>query len=122
MLNYLPTKQHLRNILLYWLKFKINASKAHRLLFQAYPKYASVIKVYQTWFNLFKSGDFKVEDRERLGQVKKFKDEELEALLDSVPFQTQQELAESLNIDQATISRCLKVMRMIQKKIGFRTN
>ena len=37
-------------------------------------------------------------------QSKKFEDEEVEALLDQVPSQTQKELAE-LNVDRSTISR-----------------
>ena len=64
----------------------------------------------------FKSGDFDVEDKERSGQPKKFEDEELEALLDEDPCQTQQELAESLGVDRSTVGKRLKTMGMIQKQ------
>ena len=37
-------------------------------------------------------GDFDTEDKERSGPPKKFEDEELEALLDQDPCQTQEEL------------------------------
>ena len=49
-----------------------------------------------------------MEDEERPGQPKKFKDEELEALLDEDYWQTQEELAESLGVTQAAISKRLK--------------
>ena len=43
-----------------------------------------------------------------LGSKKKFEDEELEALLDEDCCQTQEELAESLGVTQAAISKRLK--------------
>ena len=55
------------------------------------------------WFARFKSGDFGLEDEERPGQPKKFKDEEVEALLDEDCCPTQEELAESLAVTQAAI-------------------
>lgn len=39
----------------------------------------------QRWFACLKSGEFDIEDKERPGQVKKFQDDELEALLDQDP-------------------------------------
>jgi len=35
--------------------------------------------VLEYWFRLFKSGDFNLKDKERLGQPKKFEDAELQA-------------------------------------------
>ena len=46
---------------------------------------------------------------------KKFKDEELEALLDEDPSQTQGELANTLGVAQQTISDRLKAMGIIRK-------
>lgn len=65
-------------------------------------------------FQQFKSGDLDIRDKERPGQPKKFVDEELGTLLDENPCRTLEELVESLNFDQATISRRLKALRMIQ--------
>jgi len=56
-----------------------------------------------------------MEDKEHPDQPEKFKDEEMEALLDQDPNQTQEELAESLNVNRSTISKRLKVIGMIQK-------
>jgi len=53
------------------------------------------------WFRRYKKGD--MEDKKCLGQPKKF-EEEVEALLDQDPSQTQEELAESLNVDQCLIN------------------
>ena len=70
-------------------------------------------KVIVFWF---KSGDFGLEDEERPGQPKKFADEELEALLDEDCCQTQEELAESLWVTQAAITKRLKAAGYIQKQ------
>ena len=70
----------------------------------------------QKWFARFKSGDFGLEDEESPGQPKKFEDKELEALLDEDCYQTQDELAESLGVTQAAISKRLKAAGYIQKQ------
>ena len=55
-------------------------------------------------------------DEKRPGQPKKFEDEELEALLDEYYCQTQEELAESLDVTQAAISKRLKAAGYIKKQ------
>jgi len=49
-------------------------------------------------------GDFSIEDKPRSGQPKKFEDKELEALLEEDQSQTQEELAESLEVIQQAVS------------------
>ena len=63
------------------------------------------IKSFSVCFAWLKSGDFGLEDEERPGQPKKFEGEELEALLDEHCCQTQEELAKSLEVTQAAISK-----------------
>jgi len=62
-----------------------------------------------------------LEDAERAGQPKKFESDELEALIDEDYWQTQEELAESLGVTQAAISKRLKAAGYIQKQ-GFHMN
>ena len=64
----------------------------------------------------FKNNDFDVEDKERSAALKKFEDEELEALLHENSCQTLVELSESLGVDHTTISKHLKLLRMIQNQ------
>ena len=47
--------------------------------------------------------------------MKNFEDEELQALLDEDPTQSQQQLAQTLNVTQGAICQCLKAMGKIQK-------
>ena len=54
--------------------------------------------------------------KDRPGQPKKFEDEELEALLNEDCCQTQEELAESLGVIQAAISKRSKTAGYIQKQ------
>ena len=63
-----------------------------------------------------KSGKFDVADRYCGGKEKIFEDSELEALLVEDSCQTQEKLAESLEVTQQVISKCLKAMGMIQKQ------
>ena len=72
---------------------------------EVYGEHALVERTCQKWFVRFKSSDFGLEDEERPGQPKKFKDEELEALLDEDCCQTQEEHAESLGVTQVAISK-----------------
>ena len=57
-----------------------------------------------------------MKDEERPGQPKKYEDEELEALVDEDCCQRQEELAESLGVTQAAISKRLKAAGYIQKQ------
>ena len=70
---------------------------------EVHGEHALAERTCQKWFARLKSGDFGMEDEERLGQPKKIEDEELEALLDEDCCQTQEELAESLRVTQAAI-------------------
>lgn len=116
MSNYVPTKQHLREVILYFFNTKKSAIETHRLLLETYGDYTSSIKTCEYWFRRFKSGDFETVDKERDGRPQKFEDAELVALLDEDSCQTQEELGASLGVTQQTISTRLKSMGMIQKQ------
>lgn len=68
------------------------------------------------WFTKFRNGKFSLEDDPRPGPVKQFEDEELQALLDDNPCQTQKELAEQLGVTQPAISDRLHAMGKIHKE------
>ena len=71
---------------------------------------------HREWFRRFKDRDFSVEDKPCSGQPKKFEDKELEALLEEDQNQTQEKLAESLEVTQQAVSVQLRAMEMIQKQ------
>lgn len=111
-----PNKRHLREALLFCFHLKKSAAEAHRMIQEAYGEGCVADSMCRGWFRRFKSGDFDVEDKERAGRPKTFVDQELETLLDEDSCQTQDELAKSLGVDKATISRRLKAIGMIQKQ------
>ena len=82
MSNFVPEKVFLRRALLHYFNTKKTAAESHRILVEVYGEHALAWGTCQKWFARFKSGDFGLEDEKRPGQPKKFKDEELEALLD----------------------------------------
>ncbi|EFN78223.1 Histone-lysine N-methyltransferase SETMAR, partial [Harpegnathos saltator] len=96
-------KEYLQEILLHYFFQKKSAAEAHRILVETYSDHALSETTCRDWFRRFKNNDFDVEDKERSGAPKKFEDEELEALLDEDPCQTQNELAESLGVDHTTV-------------------
>ena len=116
MSNFVPEKVFLREVLLHYFNMKRSATESHRILVEVYVEHALAEWTCQKWFARFKSGDFGLEDEERPEQLKKFEDEELEALLDEDCCQTQEELAESLGVTQADISKRLEAAGYNQKQ------
>ena len=82
MSNFVLTKQHLREVLIFCFNWKKSAAEVHRMLVEVYGDTAPTDKSCREWFRCFKDGDFSVEDKPRSGQPKKFEDKELEALLE----------------------------------------
>ena len=118
MSNFVLIKQHLREVLIFCFNWKKSAAEAHRMLVEVYDDTAPLINHVGNGFDI-SNGDFSVEDKPRSGQPKKFKDKELEALLEEdqqIQSQTQEELAESLGVTQQAVSVRLRAMGMIQKQ------
>ena len=115
MSDFVPNKVFLRGVLLHYYLMKKKAPECHRILVEVYGDHALSERTCQKWFARFKSGKFDLEDEERSGQPKKFKDEELEALLDKDPSQTQEQLAKTLGVSQQAISDRLKAMGMVRR-------
>ena len=82
MSNFVLTKQHLREILIFCFNWKKNAAEVYRMLVEVYVDTAPTDKSCREWFRCFKDGDFSIENKPRSGQPKKFEDKELEALLE----------------------------------------
>ena len=78
------------------------SKKSHRIFVKVYGENASTCR---DWFRRFKSGDFDLSNKDRGKSSKKFKNAELQALLDEDSTQTVKQLAKALGVDQGTISR-----------------
>ena len=115
MSNFVPEKVLLWGVFLHYFNMKKTAAENQRILVEFNGEHALALRTCQKWFAWFKSGDLGLEDQERPGQPNKFEDEDLEALLDEDCCQTQEELAESLGVTQAAISKRLKAAGYIQK-------
>ena len=114
MSSFESNKRHLLELLIYFFNLNKSAAEAHRLLVEAYGDALSE-KSCREWFQKFKNGEFDVEDKERSGRPKVYEDAELEALLDEDSYQTQKELALTLEVIQQTILYRLKSLG-IQKQ------
>lgn len=115
MTKFVPNKQHLRESLLFCFNLKKNAAQSQCLLEEAYGEGILSKTTCNEWFSRFKAGVFNVYGKERSRQPKKFEDEQLEDLLEQGSTQTQQQLAETLNVDRSTVAKRLKELGMVQK-------
>lgn len=115
MSSYQPNKEHLRHVLLFLNNQKKNASENQRILVQTYGNNVLTQDARVRWYRLFKSGDFDLNDKERPGQLKKFDDDDLQKLLDEDDTQTQQQMAEKLNVGRRMVGDRLHAMGKIQK-------
>jgi len=79
--NFVLTKQHLREVLIFCFNWKKSVAEAYQILVEVYDDTAPTHKSCREWFQRFKDGDFSVEDKPCSGQPKKFGDKELETLL-----------------------------------------
>ncbi|KAM0731560.1 Mariner Mos1 transposase [Formica fusca] len=115
MSNFVPGNYDLRTALIFCYHLKKTAAESHRMLVEAYGEHALGKSQCFEWFKKFKSGDFDVRNEERGRPLKKFEDSELQTLLDEDDVQTQQQLANQLNVTQEAVSIRLKAMGKIQK-------
>ena len=101
MSNFVPGKYDLRTALIFCYHLKKTAAESHRMLVEAYSEHALGKSQFE-WFKKFKSGDFDVRNEKHGKPPKKFEDSELQALLDENDAQTQQQLADQLNVTRET--------------------
>ena len=71
MTNFVPEKVFLRGVLLHYFNMQNTDAESHRIFVKVYGEHALAERTCQKWFARFKSGDFGLEDEERLGQPKK---------------------------------------------------
>ena len=112
MSSFKPNKEH---VLLFLFNQNKNASESRRILVETYGDNVLTQDACVRWFRRFKSGDFDLKDKDRPGQPKKIEYAELQALLDKDDTQTQQQMAEKLNVGRQTISDRLHAIGKIQK-------
>ena len=107
---------YLRGILLHYFIQNKSAAEAHIILIETYDDNAMSDTTCKDWFRRLKSNDFKLEDKERSGAPKKFEAKELEETLDEDRTLTLAELGKTLQVEESTVSKRLKVLGMIQKQ------
>lgn len=115
MLTFIPTKQHLREVLIHYYILKKSAAETHRLLVNIYGDHAPSNTTCKEWFRRFQNGHFDVSDKESEEALKKFEDAQLQELLDDDTSQMLEDLSIELNVDRSTVGKRLHAMGMVQK-------
>jgi transposase len=111
MSNFVPSKTHLREVILHYFLAKESSAETYRMLVEIYGEQASSRKTCYNWFHRFENDDFDIGN-----PSKKFENPELPELLEEDPCQTLQEFSAALHVDPSTISRRLHLMGMVQKQ------
>ena len=121
MSNFVPENYDLRAALIFCYHLKKIAAESHRMLVEAYS--VSMLLVNHSALSGLKNSKVTILRNEERGKPsKKFKDSELQTLLDEDDAQTQH-LADQLNVTRETVSIRLKSMGKIQKmENGFHMN
>ena len=89
-------KQYLRRILLHYFIQNKSAAEAHRILVETDGGNALSDTTCRDWFRCFKYNDFKLDDIERSGTLKKFQEKEVQEIHDQDRSQTLVELGKTL--------------------------
>lgn len=105
----------IRTLMIHYFKQGKTAAYAAQEICKVHGEGIVAERTCQKWFARFRDGNFNVNDEPREGRPKKLINEELTALLDENPAQTQEQLAAQLDVDQATVSRHLKELGKILK-------
>jgi len=98
-----PTKEHLREVLLFMFNSKKSAIDSQKMIAEVFDKDTITTRVCQKWFKGFRESDFNLSNKERGRQPKQFEDKELHTLLDENDAQTKQQLAYALGVTHQTI-------------------
>ena len=85
MSNFVLTKQHLREVLVFCFNWKKSAAETHQILVEVYGDNAPTDESFREWFRRFENGDFSVEDKDRCGEPETSKEKELEELFAEDP-------------------------------------
>ncbi|GBP28275.1 Mariner Mos1 transposase [Eumeta japonica] len=116
MSTFVPNKVYLQGILLHYYIQKKSAAEAHTIFAETFGDNALSDTTCRNWFRHFKNNHFELENKERSGAPKIFEDEKLEELLNQDRCPMLSELGKTLQVDESTVSKRIKVLGMIQKQ------
>lgn len=117
-----PKKKFLRGVLLHYFNMKMGVGESNHLLERSYGGESPTLRTCGKWFHRFRNRNFSLEDVKQVRAPRKFKDLELETILENDPMKTQRELAKELGVTQRAISHRLKRMGAFRKggkKLSF---
>uniref|UniRef100_A0A914CVA0 Mos1 transposase HTH domain-containing protein n=1 Tax=Acrobeloides nanus TaxID=290746 RepID=A0A914CVA0_9BILA len=110
---------YLRHVLLLPYRQEKTAADAHRQICSLHDSNAIGESTCCKWFSNFKEPDFHfddMKDKPKPSPAKKMPDDELEALFNEDPSQTEWDLAMQLGVNQSTISLRLKELGYVPKE------
>nr|APL98298.1 putative DD34D transposase [Bactrocera tryoni] len=108
-------KQHFRHILLFYYQKGKNAVQARRKLCDVYGEDVLTERQCQNWFAKFRSGNFDLEDAPRPGRTLEADVDKIKSLVDANRRITTREIAERLNLSNATVHKHMKRLGLISK-------
>ncbi|XP_043496419.1 histone-lysine N-methyltransferase SETMAR-like [Polistes fuscatus] len=114
MASQIPEEVHIRHCMLFEFRKGNNATVATKNICDVYPN-ALDIRKCQRWFSKFKSGNFDLSDSYRSGRPSALDNDVLRAEVEANPYQTIEELSNSLNQPWSTIQEHLKQIGKVSR-------
>jgi len=116
------TKEHIQFSIHFAFHLKKDPAEATAIICAAYGENAVSHTTCKRWYQEFRHGDFRLENKPRAGRPQKIQTDELQALLDINSAQTEKELAEQLGVTRQAISVYIRWERFRRKADRFRMN
>lgn len=97
-----PTKQHLREIMLFHFHKKLNAASSAAEICDVYGPQAVHKRTVQVWFQRFRGGDYAIEDRPRSGRPQTVDTDQIITVVDANPHLSLAEISDMLDISEGS--------------------
>ncbi|XP_014471571.1 PREDICTED: histone-lysine N-methyltransferase SETMAR-like [Dinoponera quadriceps] len=114
MASQIPEEVHIRHCMLFEFRKGSNATVATKNICDVYPSTLDVCK-FQRWFSKFKSGNFDLFHSYRSGRATTLDNDMLRAEMKANPFETIEELSNTLNQPWSTIQEHLQQIGKVSR-------
>ncbi|PIO70604.1 hypothetical protein TELCIR_07536 [Teladorsagia circumcincta] len=101
--EYVPDRQQLRHVTHFFYQSGSNMMTTETKMRDVYEDHAPSYRIIVRWYKRFKVGDYTLKDEERSGRSSELNLSELRRVVETDPFQSTREMANTLGVHSSTI-------------------